>query len=413
MIASLPCPGALDGIKVLDLSRVLAGPWCTQILGDLGAEVIKIEQPGAGDDTRHWGPPFIDDGSHDSSYYSCANRNKRSLAVDITAPKGADLIRRLAAQSDIVVDNFRVGGLAKYGLDYASLSRIKADLIVCSITGFGQDGPDKDRGGYDFLIQGMSGLMSVTGIADGEPGGGPMKVGIPISDLATALYSTVSILAALNHRNNTGEGQFIDMALLDTQIALMSNQAANWLNGRKEPRRLGNQHPNMVPYQVFSCSDGDVLVAIGNNRQFSKFCEILNCAELVSDPLYATVSARNVNRNTLLTRLADQLIEWSSDELIDALSAAKVPVGEINTVPQALEYPQVKARGLAKTIRRSNGGAIAFLGYPGKFSRTPASYRHAPPRMGEDSRAILRERLELSDDEIENLLAAGIITDCE
>ena len=276
---------------MLDLSRVLAGPWSTQILGDLGAEVIKVEQPGAGDDTRAWGPPNLPDSS-DSAYFSCANRNKRSIAIDIATAEGAELIRKLAAKSDVVVENFRVGGLAKYGLDYESLRAIKPDLVWCSITGFGQTGPDRDRGGYDFLIQGLSGLMSVTGAADGPP----MKVGVPTSDLTTGLYAAISILAALRHRDATGEGQRIDLALLDAQLAMMSNQAANWLNGGREPRRLGNQHPNIVPYQVFACADGDILIATANDRQWGKLARALGLDDLADDPRFATMSGRSANK---------------------------------------------------------------------------------------------------------------------
>ncbi|MFY8196419.1 MAG: CaiB/BaiF CoA transferase family protein, partial [Novosphingobium sp.] len=289
--------GPLAGITVLDLSRVLAGPWCAQVLGDLGADVIKIEQPGQGDDTRKWGPPFLDDGSRDAAYYLCANRNKRSVAINMSDPAGADLIRQFAAQADVVIENFRVGGLAKYGLDYESLRAIKPDLIYVSITGFGQTGPLRHNGGYDFLIQGMSGLMSVTGLPDGEPGSGPMKVGIPISDLTTGLYASISVLAALNHRHATGEGQRIDLALLDTQVALLANQASNWLNGGVAPRRMGNEHPTVVPYQDFNCSDGDVLVAIGNDRQFRQFMCILGLGGLGDDPRFAISSGRCLNRD--------------------------------------------------------------------------------------------------------------------
>jgi len=264
--------GPLAGLKVLDLSRVLAGPWAAQILGDLGAEVFKIEPPGQGDDTRHWGPPFLEDGSHDSAYYLCTNRNKRSVAIDLAQPEGAAIVQRLAGQCDVLLENFRVGGLVKYGLDYPALSARHPGLIYCSITGFGQTGPYRERGGYDFLIQGMSGLMSVTGRPDGQPGEGPLKVGIPTSDLSTGMYAAISILAALRHRDATGRGQHIDCALLDSQVSLLANQASNFLNGGRVPRRLGNEHPNMVPYQDFATADGTVLVALGNDRQFRDFC---------------------------------------------------------------------------------------------------------------------------------------------
>lgn len=404
-------PGPLAGIKVLDLSRVLAGPWCSQMLGDLGADVIKVEQPGQGDDTRRWGPPFLDDGSNDSAYYLCANRNKRSIAVNMADPEGAALIRRLAEDADIVVENFRVGGLVKYGLDYASLKAIKPDVIYCSITGFGQDGPYKDKGGYDFLVQGMSGLMSVTGRPDGEPGAGPMKVGIPISDLTTGLYATIAVLAALNHRNSTGEGQHIDCALLDTQVSLLANQASNYMNGGMIPRRLGNQHPNTVPYQDFSCSDGDILVALGNDRQFRAFCDLLSVPELGTDERFANSGGRSVNRSALLEQLYPVIAKWKSDDLLAAMEAAKLPGGRVNEIPQVLADPQIAARGMVKDMTRSDGTAVKVLGFPAKFSASPASYRHAPPRSGEDTVAVLTEKLGLSADEIANLRTAGVIAE--
>jgi crotonobetainyl-CoA:carnitine CoA-transferase CaiB-like acyl-CoA transferase len=389
---------------VLDLSRVLAGPWSTQVLGDLGADVIKVEQPGAGDDTRAWGPPFLPD-SHDSAYFSCANRNKRSIAVDIATAEGQQVIRQLAAVSDVVVENFRVGGLAKYGLDYETLGVAKPDLVWCSITGFGQTGPEKDRGGYDFLIQGMSGLMSVTGAADGPP----TKVGVPISDLTTGLYAAISILAALRHRDRTGEGQRIDLALLDAQVALMSNQAANWLNGGDQPRRLGNQHPNIVPYQVFACADGDILIATANDRQYGKLCRVLGLDALADDPRFATMSARGANRTALLAALGLALSEWKSDALVAALNDAGVPSGKVNTVPEALDHPQVAARGSVGTLERRDGSAVRFVGFPAKLSETPATYRMAPPRAGEDSKTVLRDVLGLEPSEIERLTGSGVV----
>jgi len=396
--------GALDGIRVLDLSRVLAGPWSTQVLGDLGADVIKVEQPGAGDDTRAWGPPFLPD-SHDSAYFSCANRNKRSVAVDIASAEGQKIIRKLAAVSDVVVENFRVGGLAKYGLDYDDLRAIKPELVWCSITGFGQTGPEKDRGGYDFLIQGMSGLMSVTGAADGPP----TKVGVPISDLTTGLYAAISILAALRHRDRTGEGQRIDLALLDAQIALMSNQAANWLNGGSEPRRLGNQHPNIVPYQVFACADGDILIATANDRQYGKLCRVLGVDELADDPRFATMSARGANRAALLAEIEPSIGRWASDDLVKALSEAGVPSGRVNSVPQALKHPQVAARKLVGQLDRSDGTPVRFVGFPAKLSASPANYRAAPPRTGENTAAVLRDVLAMDEEEIERLTAAKVV----
>ena len=396
--------GALDGIRVLDLSRVLAGPWSTQVLGDLGAEVIKVEQPGAGDDTRAWGPPFLPD-SRDSAYYSCANRNKRSIAVDIASPDGAEIIRKLAMTADVVVENFRVGGLAKYRLDYETLSKARPGLVWCSITGFGQTGPDKDRGGYDFLIQGMSGLMSVTGAADGPP----MKVGVPTVDLTTGLYAAISILAALRHRDATGEGQRIDLALLDAQLAVMSNQAANWLNGGNEPRRLGNQHPNIVPYQVFACADGDMLIATANDRQWVKLARVLGLDALAEDERFATMSGRSANKVALLAELDPVIAGWNSNALVAALNDAGVPSGRANTVPEALASPQVEARGQVGTIARRDGSKVRFVGFPAQLSATPATYRAAPPRVGEDTRAVLGDVLGLFSDEIERLMDTGAV----
>lgn len=396
--------GALEGVRVLDLSRVLAGPWSTQVLGDLGADVIKVEQPGAGDDTRAWGPPFLP-GSQDSAYFSCANRNKRSIAIDIAATEGQELVRKLAAVSDVVVENFRVGGLAKYGLDYDDLRSVKPDLVWCSITGFGQTGPEKDRGGYDFLIQGMSGLMSVTGDANGPP----TKVGVPISDLTTGLYAAISILAALRHRDRTGEGQRIDLALLDAQLALMSNQAANWLNGGPEPRRLGNQHPNIVPYQVFACADGDILIATANDRQYTKLCRVLGRDELASDPRFATMSARGSNRSDLLAQIEPVIASWFSDELVGALNDAGVPSGRINTVPEALAHPQIAAREMVGTLHRDDGSKVGYVGFPAKLSGSPVEYRKAPPRAGADATSVLKDVLKIDDQEIDRLRSSGIV----
>lgn len=411
MSAAPPASGPLAGLKVLDLSRVLAGPWSTQILADLGAEVVKVEQPGQGDDTRRWGPPFLDDGSNDSAYYLCANRNKQSIAVNIADPAGAALIRRMASESDIVVENFRVGGLAKYGLDYESLSGSNPGLIYCSITGFGQTGPYSDKGGYDFLIQGMSGLMSVTGRPDGEPGGGPMKVGIPISDLVTGLYAAIAILGAVHHRDRTGEGQRIDSALLDTQVALLANQASNFLNGGMIPRRLGNQHPNTVPYQDFTCSDGDILVALGNDRQFRAFCTLIGRADLCDDARFASNAGRSPNRDALLTEMRPAVAAWRSDDLIAAMEAAKLPGGKVNEIPEILADPHLAARDMIHKLERSDGTPVKILGFPSKLSKTPADYRIAPPRSGEDTRAVLTQRLGLSNDELQSLLDAGVIAE--
>ncbi|WP_408591047.1 CaiB/BaiF CoA transferase family protein [Novosphingobium sp.] len=407
-----PSPtGPLAGLRVLDLSRVLAGPWCSQIMGDLGAEVIKVEQPGQGDDTRRWGPPFLDDGSNDSAYYLCANRNKRSIAIDIAQPEGAALVRRMAADADIVIENFRVGALARYGLDYAALSAINPALIYCSITGFGQTGPMKDTGGYDFLVQGMSGLMSVTGRPDGEPGAGPLKVGLPVSDLQTGLYAAISVLAALNHRHRTGEGQHIDLALLDAQVALLANQSSGWLNGGVAPVRLGNQHAAVVPYQDFACADGDVLVALGNDRQFRQFMTLLDRADLATDPRFATSPLRSANRAVLLAEMDATIAQWQAADLIAAMQAAGLPGGKVNSIPEALAHPQIAARELIHTLPRQDGTEVGFTGFPAKLSASPASYRHAPPRSGEDTRAVLGDVLGLDEAEIERLLAGGVVAD--
>ena len=407
MSSAHPLTGPLAGIKVLDLSRVLAGPWSGQMLGDLGAEVIKVEQPGQGDDTRKWGPPFLEDGTRDSAYYLCANRNKRSVAIDLSKPEGQELVRKLAAQADIVLENFRVGGLAKYGLDYASLKPVKPDLIYCSITGFGQTGPEKDKGGYDFLIQGMSGLMSVTGDADGHP----LKVGIPVSDLTTGLYATISILAALQHRNRTGEGQHIDLALLDAQMAVLANQGSNWLNGGAEPRRLGNQHPTIVPDQDFACADGDIIIALGNDRQFRDLVAVLGLPEMATDPRFALSADRSDNREAMFALINPAIAKWKSDDLLAALEAAKLPCGKINTIPQALVQPQTVAREMVHEIARDDGTPVRFVGFPAKLSASPVTYRHAPPRSGQDTRAVLGEVLGMADGEIDALAAAGVVAE--
>lgn len=397
--------GALAGVKVLDLSRVLAGPWATQMLGDLGAEVLKIEQPGQGDDTRRWGPPALADDSGDSAYYLCANRNKRSLAIDLAQPAGAELIRRLAAQSDVLVENFRVGGLAKYGLDYASLAAINPGLVYCSITGFGQDGPYKDKGGYDFLIQAMGGLMSVTGEADGPP----MKVGVPIVDLFTGTYATVAILAALRHRDATGQGQHVDCALLDTQLAMLSNQASNWLNGGTVPVRRGNDHPNIVPYRDYETADGAIVVALGNDRQFRDFLRVLGLSDLGDDPRFASVALRSEHRAALHAHLAPAVAQWRSDELVAAMEAAKLPAGKVAGLPEIFADPQVAHRESVQAMARADGTLLSVVGFPAKLSETPASYDRAPPRAGADTREALAEALGLSGDALDALVAAGVI----
>jgi crotonobetainyl-CoA:carnitine CoA-transferase CaiB-like acyl-CoA transferase len=384
-------PGPLSGLKVLDLSRVLAGPWASQILGDLGADVWKIERPSAGDDTRTWGPPFLQGaaGVSDAAYYLCTNRNKHSVAIDFAKPEGSEIVKRMAAAADILIENFKTGALARHGLDYRSLSAINPRLIYCSITGFGHTGPYASRGGYDFLIQGMSGLMSVTGRPNDEPGAGPIKVGLPVSDLFTGLYATTSILAALNHRNASGEGQHIDCALLDSQVAVLVNQGMNYLVGGQKPGRLGNAHPNVVPYRDFETSDGYVLVACGNDGQFYSLCRLLKLPELADDVRFKKNDGRLKHRLELEGKLADAVRTWTSIGFFAAMEAAGVPGGPINTIDQALVDPQIAARGMLQEMRRRDGTPVTVIGYPSKLSRTPASYRIAPQTLGEDTDEIL------------------------
>lgn len=404
-------PTALAGLRVLDLSRVLAGPWATQMLGDLGAEVIKVENPSRRDETRAWGPPFLEqgEGPWDAAYYFCTNRNKRAIAVDFARPEGAEILRRLAAQADVLVENFKVGTLARYGLDYASLKVLNPRLVYCSITGFGQTGPYAGRGGYDFLVQGMSGLMSVTGRPDDEPGGGPMKVGIPASDLFCGLYASVSVLAALHHRHASGEGQHIDCALLDSQVALLANQAMNYLIGGQVPRRLGNAHPNVVPYRDFAAADDYILVACGSDGQFLALCRLLDRQDLADDPRYASNAGRSANRSELELALAHAIACWPAADLLAAMARDGVPGGPINRLDQVLADPQVQARELLQTLRRDDGTAVTVIGYPARLSRTPASYRQAPPRFAQDTLEVLTEALGLDPDELAGLVAQGVL----
>ena len=409
-------PGALAHLRVLDLSRVLAGPWASQLLGDLGADVIKVERPAAdgkgGDDTRSWGPPWLADGAGkptaDAAYYLCANRNKRSLTVDITQPAGQQIVRELAAQSDVVLENFKVGGLKGYGLDYASLSAINPKLVYCSITGFGQDGPYAARAGYDFLIQGMGGLMSITGRADDEEGAGPQKVGVALTDILTGLYAGNAILAALAHREKTGQGQHIDLALLDVQVACLANQAMNYLVSGKAPRRLGNGHPNIVPYQDFPTSDGDMILAIGNDGQFARFCEIAGHAEWIGDERFATNAARVRHRAELVPLLRQATVMKTTAAWIALLEPAAVPCGPINDLAGVFADPQVKHRALHVEMPHAAGGSAPQVANPIHFSATPIAYRLAPPLLGQDTGGVLRE-IGRSDEAIAALRAAGVI----
>ena len=387
--------GALSHIRVLDLSRILAGPWAGQILADLGADVIKVERPGPGDDTRGWGPPWIkDDQGQDTSvaaYYLCANRNKRSITVDITQPEGQDIVRRLAAQSDVVLENFKLGGLKQYGLDYDSLKAVNPRLVYCSITGFGQDGPYAPRAGYDFLIQGLGGLMSITGRPDGEPGAGPMKVGVALTDILTGLYATNAVLAALAWREQSGEGQYIDMALLDVQVACLANQAMNYLATGSNPRRMGNAHPSIVPYQDFPTADGHMILAIGNDGQFARFCEVAGRPELAADARFATNRARVENRSELIPLLNEITATRTTTEWIGKLEARAVPCGPINGLAEVFVDPQVQARGLAVKMPHPEAGEVPLVASPIRLSKTPVEYRRAPPLVGEHTDEILAD----------------------
>jgi crotonobetainyl-CoA:carnitine CoA-transferase CaiB-like acyl-CoA transferase len=387
-------PAALAGIRVLDLSRVLAGPWCTQILADLGADVVKVEAPGRGDDTRAWGPPFLNgpDGQPEigtSAYYLAANRNKRSIVVDFATAEGAALLRQLALKADIVVENFKVGGLRKHGLDWDSLKALKPGLVYCSITGFGQTGPYAARGGYDFVAQGMGGFMAVTG----EEGGQPLRAGVAMADLTTGLYSAISILAALRHAERTGEGQQIDISLLDTQIACLANQAMNWLVGGVDPGRMGNRHPTVVPYTVFKVADGEIIIAIGNDGQFRAFCTEMGAAELGTDPRFVTASQRLINRDAVEAEVQRLVASEPGLPLIDRLVAAGVPCGPVNKVSEVFADPFIEARQTVHHFVRDDGVVIPSVAYPGKLSATPATMRSPPPRAGEDMGSVLRDWL--------------------
>ena len=405
--------GPLSHLRVLDLSRVLAGPWAGQILGDMGAEVIKIERPGAGDDTRSWGPPYLKgaDGSAElSAYFLSANRNKQSLAVDIAHPEGQELVRKLVAESDVVLENFKVGGLKRYGLDYDSLKRVNPKLIYCSITGFGQDGPYANRPGYDFLIQAMGGLMSITGQPDSEPGAGPMKVGVALTDIMTGLYATIGVLAALSHRDRTGEGQYVEAALLDVQVACLANQAMNYLTTGKAPVRMGNAHPNIVPYQDFPTADGNMVLTIGNDQQFARLCDVLGHAEWAGDERFVTNRARVANRRELIPKLRQATVMRSTREWVEILERAGVPCGPVNTLDQVFDDPQVLARGMRQTVTHPDLGEVPTVGNPIKLKLTPVTYRTAPPLLGEQSERVLQQVAGLSSGEIQALRERGIIS---
>ncbi|TVT75935.1 MAG: CoA transferase [Denitromonas halophila] len=409
--------GALSHLRVLDLSRILAGPWASQLLADLGAEVIKIERPGVGDDTRHWGPPYLADETgaptSEAAYYLGANRNKRSVTIDITTPDGQQLVRDLAARSDVVIENFKVGGLKQYGLDYESLRAVNPKLVVCSITGFGQTGPYAPRAGYDFLIQGMGGLMSLTGRPDEAEGGGPMKVGVALTDILTGLYASNAVLAAIAYRDRdgfrAGDGQHIDLALLDVQVACLANQAMNYLTSGKAPQRLGNAHPNIVPYQDFPTADGYMILAIGNDAQFARFCESAGQPALATDARFATNAARVANRDVLIPKLNALTVTRSTSEWIARLETLAVPCGPINTVADVFDDPQVQARGLRVDLPHPLAGTAPQVACPIRLSGTPVSYRNAPPVLGADTDAVLTELLDLGAEARADLRARKIV----
>ena len=390
-----PRRAPLEGVRVLDLSRVLAGPFCAQNLADLGADVIKVERPGTGDDTRAWGPPYLKDAkgqdTTESAYYLSTNRNKRSIAIDISTPEGAAAVRKIASQCDILVENFKVGGLKQYGLDYESLKKDMPGLIYCSVTGFGQNGPYASRPGYDFMIQGMGGLMSITGERDDLPGGGPQKAGVAVTDVITGLYASMAILGALHERNRSGLGQHIDLALLDCHIALLANQPLNYMTSGEAPGRAGNAHQNVVPYQVFKASDGYLIVAVGNDSQFRSFCKVIERPELVTDERYLTNSKRIVNRDSLIPMLEAILLTRKRDEWIDAFEKVGVPCGPIQSIDQVFAHPQVKAREVWREIPHPIAGTSPTTANPIRYSDTPIEYRRHAPTLGEHTDEILRE----------------------
>lgn len=395
---------SLAGIRVLDLSRVLAGPWATQILGDFGADVIKIEKPGAGDDTRSWGPPFIDNGEGDAAYYVAANRNKRSVAIDFATTAGADVVRKLAPHCQIFVENFRPDSLKKYGLDYEAIAALNPAIVYCSITGFGQTGPYAKRPGYDYIIQGMGGLMSLTGEPDGEP----MKSAVAVADLFTGMYAVTTILAALRHAERTGEGQHLDVSLLDCQIAMLANLGSSYLISGQRPTRFGNQHAAIAPYQVFATKDGHIILAVGNDGQFRDFCRAAG-SQLCDDARFATNEERVVNRAALTSVLASIMSTRTTAEWISTLEAADVPCGPINTLDQVYRDPHVVSRGAVQHAMRPDGVEIALSGNPVRMSATPPATRRAPPALGQDTDAVLRELLALSETDLAQLRNMGAI----
>ncbi|HSV53463.1 MAG TPA: CaiB/BaiF CoA-transferase family protein [Burkholderiaceae bacterium] len=407
-----PRQGPLSHIRVLDLSRILAAPWAGQILADLGAEVIKVERPGAGDDTRSWGPPFLKDAqgqdTKEAGYYLAVNRGKRSITVSLEKPEGQQIVRDLAARADIVLENYKAGTLARYGLDEASLRKVNPRLIYCSVTGFGQTGPRRDQPAYDFLIQAMGGLMSVTGEKDGTPGGGPQKVGVPIVDLMTGMYTAVSVLAALARRDRTGTGDAIDIAMLDVQVATLANQAMNYLVSGNVPQRNGNAHPNIQPQDVFPCADGDFILVVGNDSQFSKLCEVLGASSWIADERFATNAQRVRNIAALSALLRERFGRWRRADLVAALDQAGVPAGAINSVPEVFEEPQVKAREMLRYVPHPSGVEVPQVASPMRFAESPLHTQTAPPLLGQHSEEILQE-LGYASARIAGLRAVGAI----
>ena len=405
--------GALSHLRVVDLSRVLAGPWASQILADMGADVIKIERPGSGDDTRGWGPPFLKDeagnDTTEAAYYLGANRGKKSLTLNIAAPEAQEIIRHLVKDADVFIENYKVGDMARYGLSYQDLKQINPRIVYCSITGFGQTGPMAEIAGYDFIVQGLGGLMSITGERDDLPGGGPQKVGVAVADIMTGLYSTIAILAAIEHRHSSGEGQYIDMALLDVQVATISNMNMNYLCSGKVPGRQGNAHDNIVPYQVFNASDGELILAVGNDTQFAKLCAVLGCPEIAGDERYAKNANRVRHRDALLPLLQQRLVTRSVAQWVEVLQPEGVPCGPVNSIAQTFANPQVIHRQMRVDLPHPLAGSVPSVANPIKFSGTPIQYGEAPPTLGQHSDQVLKEYVGLSDAEIEALRIKRII----
>jgi formyl-CoA transferase len=405
--------GPLSHIRVLDLSRVLAGPWASQNMADLGAEVIKVERPGVGDDSRAFGPPWIKDpqgrDTKDSAYFTSANRGKKSFTLNIAVAEGQAIARELAAKCDVLLENYKYGDLARYGLGYEDLHALNPRLVYCSVTGFGQTGPYRERPGYDFMIQGMGGMMSVTGEPDDAPGGGPQRAGVPIADIITGMYASIAICAALAHRERSGKGQHLDLALLDSQIALLAYQNTNYFATGRPPKRIGNLHPNIVPYQPFRAADGEVILACGNDNLYRKFCEAAGCPELAHDPRFATNGKRVENRVELTRLLGEVFRRRSKREWLELLEAAGVPNGPINDVAQVFEEPQVKARGVRLELEHRAAGKVPLVASPMRFSDTPLEYRLAPPVLGEHTEELLRGLLGRSESDIARLRSSGVI----